>query len=191
MGVFQHLNKWCLEINCNNGHYWHFQLVKTPVKWSGHKTICVSKRWIWPARKVTKLKYSSFQTSDTPTIKGQSTLKRLPFPNILYGSASKIQSQSNYPQTQEEGFSVYDLQDYSISPTCWSIVKKNTLQGHRPWTELLAIARHLHQAVNKSLWSLPWSNMTPFRQLYFDLYHQAWSSNLLVMLIRVRWKLLL
>lgn len=38
---------------------------------------------------------------------------------------------------QREGFPVYDLQDHVfISPVFCKSVTKNTLQGHRPWTEL-------------------------------------------------------
>lgn len=85
--------------------------------------------------KIMKLIYSSFQTLATPTFKLQTTLLRHLFHNILQGSGLHCVQDTEPKQLseeQEEGFPVYDRQDPFISPRSCKIVKKNSLQGHRP-----------------------------------------------------------
>lgn len=86
------------------------------------------------------------------------------------------------------GFSSFHLQDNFISSIYWKIVKKNTLQGHRPWAELSEL-----WSICVELWrkdcGLHWS-MRCFHKLYLYLYHQEQSSDILAMLITVSRKLL-
>lgn len=106
--------------------------------------------------------------------------------DLVY-TVSKIQSESNYPNKQGEGFPVYDLQDHFICPESCKAVKKNTLQGHRPWAQLSELWG-ICVKLRTEACGVPLKQAMPFHQLY--LYCQAWSSTILVMLIRVCWKLL-